>query len=77
MTRSNQGEGISQNAFSSNLNTKSENFPQSWWNIHLKIKPWQFYRIMEGFILRLRDYKLFQTWGIDISFEKLTPEIQS
>ena len=23
---------------------------QTWWNIHLKIKPWPFYRIMEGLI---------------------------
>ena len=32
---------------------KTEGFPQPWWNIHLKIKPGPFYRIMEGFILRL------------------------
>ena len=46
MSRSYQRGGVSQNAFSTNLKIfcKSENFPQPWWN---------FYRIMEGFILRL------------------------
>ena len=29
---------------------KSENFPKPVWDIYLKIKPWPFYRIMEGFI---------------------------
>ena len=42
MIRSYQVEGVSQNAFSSNLNTKSEKFSQPWRNIHLKIKLWPF-----------------------------------
>ena len=43
--RSCQGEGLaggesSTITFSSNMNTnKSENFPQPWWYIYLKIKP--------------------------------------
>ena len=76
------GRGF-RNKFSSNVNTKSEKFSQPWRNIHLKIKPWPFYRIMEGFILKVDslEVKRFQRlchviWGIDI-FEKLTPEIGS
>ena len=29
------------NAFFNNLNTKSENFPQTWWKTHLKSNPYQ------------------------------------
>ena len=29
------------NAFSSNLNTKLENFPWTWWETHLKINHYQ------------------------------------
>ena len=42
MIRSYQVEGVSENAFSSNLNTKSETFSQPWRNIHLKMKLWPF-----------------------------------
>ena len=65
------------NAFSSNLNTV---------NLHLKIKPRSFYKIMEGFILKVNSWEISKvvpcllsimltlTWGIDISFEKLALE---
>ena len=73
--------------FQQSEHCKSENFPKSWWDIHLKIKPWPFHRIMEGFILKVYSwvvskvvscsiyFMLTLNWGINILFEKLTPEI--
>ena len=65
------------NAFSSNLNLL---------NLHLKITPYPFYKIMKRFFLKVNSLKVSKvasysvspmltlTWGIDILFEKLTPE---
>ena len=58
--RSCQGWGSFTNVFSSNLKTvyKSWNFYQSWRDIHLKIKPWPVYRIMEVFILGIISWEV-------------------
>ena len=67
------------NTFSSNLNSL---------NLHLKIRPWPFYKIMKGFILKINSkeiskvasfsvpFMLNLTWGIDVLFEKLTVETE-
>ena len=47
-----RGAGVLQNAFSSNLDTKSENSSQPlFFKIYLKKKPWPCYEIIEDFIL--------------------------
>ena len=55
-------------------------------NLHLKIKPWPFYKIIKGFILKVNSWEILVvvscsvflmltlTWDIDILFEKLTAE---
>ena len=47
-----EGERFSKNSlyYGGEGARKSENFLQTWWNIHLNIKLWPFYRLMEGFI---------------------------
>lgn len=52
--RSCQGWESFTNAYSSNFkNCKFENFPQSWRDICLKIKPWPVYRIINGSVLEV------------------------
>ena len=48
-----RGRSFTKFIFQQSEHYKTERFPQPWWHIHLKIKPGPFYRIMEGFILRL------------------------
>ena len=57
------------------------------WDIHLKIKPWSFRTITGGFFLEINSEEfskvvscsvslmLSLTWGINMLFGKLTPEI--
>ena len=45
--------GIHKCIFQQSEQSKSEASPQSWCDIHLKIKPGPFYGIMEGFILKV------------------------
>ena len=54
MIRSYQGRSsFTKCVFQKSEYFKSEDFSQSWWNIHFNIKAWPLYRIMEGFILKL------------------------
>ena len=39
------GDFFLKKTFHGRTNRKSENFPQSWWDIHLKIMPWPVHRI--------------------------------
>ena len=60
------------NAFSSNLNTKSEIFPRTWWETRLNEKQsLPVYRIMD----QIMDLSLTPNWAIDILFDKLTLQI--
>ena len=52
MIRSYQGESsFTECIFQESEHCKSEHFSQSWWNIHLKLTPGPFYRIMRRFII--------------------------
>ena len=49
------------NVIPSNLQTKSKDFPQPVWDIHLEIKPWLFFRIIEGFILEVNSSEVLNS----------------
>ena len=71
MIRSYRGErSFTKSIFQQSEHREFEKFSQPWWNIHLKIKPWPFYRITEGFILELNIVKRLchDIWGTDILF---------
>ena len=53
---------------------KFENFQQTQWDIHLKMRICPSYRIMERFLPCSVSLMLSLTWGIDILFQKLTLE---
>ena len=60
------------NAFSSNLNPKSDIFPRTWWEKRFNEKQsLPVYGIMDQII----DLSFTLNWVIDILFEKLTQQI--
>ena len=67
MIRSCQGQVSFTNALFSNLKSvnmkmflQAKIFLRTWRDIHLKIKPWPVYRIMEGFILEVNTLEVSQ-----------------
>ena len=84
-----RGRGSFTNSFSRKLNTVNLKILADHGGItYLKIKSWPVYRIMEEFIFKfimwevskVESHSVFLmftlTWGIDLLFEKLTPQIR-
>ena len=77
------------NAFSNNLNPKNLKIVLNYhhgvtYSIKMVIKPWSFFRIMEGFMSLIKVDVMFSfpnvdplSWGIALLLEKSAPEIRA